>query len=80
MPNVIYLRKNVTFLTVLHLGSSSEQPSTWTNMDKENVAVVTLLQNSQEYQDVLNDFVQSAGQRNIVKVYFTVCSVYNAIV
>lgn len=49
-------------------GSSFEIPPTWTSMDsKENVSVVTLLQNSQEYQDVQNDFVQSTGQ-TIVKI------------
>lgn len=39
-------------------------------MDKEHVAIVTLLENSQEYQDVLHDFVQSSGRHTIVKVYF----------
>lgn len=49
-------------------GSSFELPPTWTLMDsKENVSVVTLLQNSQEYQDVQNDFVQSTGH-TIVKI------------
>lgn len=57
-------------VTVLYVGYFFKQPSTWTKMDKENLAIVTLLENSQEYQDVLHDFVQSAGFHTIVKVYF----------
>lgn len=36
---------------------------------KENVSVVTLLQNTQEYQDVQNDFIQSTGHAIVRVVY-----------
>lgn len=64
----------------LFSGSSFEQPPTWTTMDqKENVAVVTLLQNSPEYQDVQKDFIQSTGvSYTIVKVLYFKSFLYHS--
>lgn len=56
----------------LFSGSSFEQPPTWTTMaQNENVAVVTLLPNSPEFQNVQKDFIQSTGKTyTIVKVLY----------
>lgn len=46
---------------------------------KENVAVVTLLQNSPEYQDVQGDFIQSTGlSHKIVKVLYFKSNLYHS--
>lgn len=57
-------------MTCIFVGSAFEAPPTWSSMDsKENISVVTLLQNSQEFTDVQNDFIQSTGKSyTVVKV------------
>lgn len=61
-------------------GSSFEQPPTWTTMaQNENVAVVTLLPNSLEFQDVQTDFIQSTGTTyTIVKVLYFDRNMYHS--
>ena len=57
--------------TVLVLaGSEFEQPPTWTYMEpNENLSVVPLLQSSQEFKAVQDDFLQSTeASFKVVKV------------
>lgn len=50
-------------------------------MDNENVTVVTLIQNSQEYQDLLKDFVKNVGQLfRVVKVYFVLFMIFSFVI
>lgn len=57
--------------TVLVLvGSGFEQPPTWTYMEpNENISVVPLLQSSQEFKAVQDDFLQNTeASFKVVKV------------
>lgn len=50
-------------------------------MDNENLTAVTLLKNSQEYQDLLKDFVKNDGQLfRVVKVVFVLIMIFSFVI